>query len=342
MKKVVNILWTFVLPLLLAFLCFKGITYTDDFEGYAYTYNGERSSDIAYAMLESFGKYLKLDFESFYAIPIFVQLLLYTIAFRLYKVNAFVSFFAVLVMNYVAMANQLRYFIAFPLFLISVYYWCYERKRVLSVLLALLSVLFHSGTIALLIFFPLYEYIKRNKLSSRKILALYLFCGIIILLLFTTLGQFMFKVDEKYSYYTNKEGASLMGVLFIVFFASVCLFLLYNVFPKKNSLWKNNMDYPFLFSLSFFPVIFIIATFSRYQIISSRYVDPFFTVWIITLLSLKKDEQLKRPKLFIGSFIIVSFILCYLLPILVFGYNENSGLFKLLLIWESKGPLTLF
>lgn len=342
MKKLFSFLWTFVMPLLLAFLCFKGITYTDDFEGYTITYNSERSGDIAYAMLENFGKYLKLDFESFYAIPIFIQLLLYTIVFRLYKVNAFVAFFAVIAMNYVAMANQLRYFIAFPLFLISVYYWCYERKRMYAVFWAVLSVLFHSGTIALLIFFPIYEYINRKRLTSKRILTIYVIGGIVILAFFTALGQFMFNVDEKYSYYTNKEGATLLGVLFIVFFATICLFLLYWVYPKNKTIWETKRNYAFLFSFSFLPVIFIIATFSRYQIISSRYVNPFFSVWIITLLLLKRDGQLTSPTFFISLYVIIGLFINYLLPIIVLGYNEDSVLFKVLLIWESKGSLTLF
>ena len=156
MKKTIQFLWSFCLPLFLAFLCFKGITYTDDFEGYTITYNGERSGDYAYAMLENFGKWLKLDFEQFYAIPIFIQLLLYAIVFRLYKVNIFVSMFFLILLNFVAMANQLRYFIAFPLFLISVYYWCIREKKIFAAILAILSFLFHSGVIALMIFFPLF------------------------------------------------------------------------------------------------------------------------------------------------------------------------------------------
>ncbi len=337
MKKFLSFLWSFIVPLLLAFLCFKGITYTDDFEGYAMTYERERSGDVAYAMLEYLGVYLNLDFESFYAIPIFIQLLLYAVVFRLYKVNAFVSFFAVILLNYVAMANQLRYFIAFPLFLISVYYWCFERKKKIALAIAILSVLFHSGTIALIIYFPLYEYIYRKQLTSRRILSIYALLGIIVLLFFSAFGQFMFKVDEKYAHYTNSEGASLLGVLFIVLYGSLCLFFLYIVFPKDKGIWMKRFEYPFLFSLSFFPVIFIIATFSRFQIIASRYVDTFFVVWMITLLFLQKERQLKKPKLIIATYITLAFIVCYLLPIYVFGYSESSGLYKALLIWESKG-----
>lgn len=335
MKKTIQFLWSFCVPLFLAFLCFKGITYTDDFEGYTITYNGERSGDYAYAMLENLGKALKLDFERFYAIPIFIQLLLYAIVFRLYKVNIFVSMFFLILLNYVPMANQLRYFIAFPIFLISVYYWCVKEKKVLAISLAVLSFLFHSGIIALLIYFPLYEIIKKKRLQKKNILVIYTVLGVLILIIFSFLGQFMFNVDEKYSTYTEREGASLAGVLFIVLYAVVCLVLLNWKYPKIDSHKQNELTY--YYSLSFFPLIFIIATFSRYQIICSRYVDTFLAVWIIVILLFTKKKYIKNGHAFFVLFMIVSFVVKYLLPIYLFGYNENSGLYKALLIWASKG-----
>lgn len=314
------------------FLLFYGIQYTDDMNGYMVEYEEkvtEMGSDFGFVILENLCRANNVDFYDFYHIAIAIQLILFCWVFKRYGVNMIFAMICVLLTSYVQMANQIRYFIAFPLFLLSVYYFFIAKKNILAVILALLSISFHLGIIALYTFFPIYYFFERKKIAIKKQISLYFIAGLVVLILFQSFFSFVVQTNAHFSEY-GKEASSILGNLFAVLFSTACLLFIHF---SSRSLCINDDDklMKMIYSLSFFPIIFIIASFSGLQIVIARYVNVFISAWVILILLTKKKYSYRFYYSLL--FIVIAFLTRHVLNELFFG---TSDIEKIILIWASK------
>lgn len=316
------------------FLLFYNISYTDDYSSYELHYTTSTLTsfnDLGFFALEDIGRLMGFDFREFNNFAIFCQLMLYSLVFIKFKVNPSFGLTILAILNYVQLANQIRYFIAFPLFLLAAYYLLYKKRFVLGIILSLLSLSFHNGIITLMILYPIYYLFRNKRTNLRKQIVLFILIGLIAFLAFKTTMSLLQNIDEKYLSYTIVS-ASYQGMAYVLIYPlSIMLVLLYYLRITKYNFEDNLANFTIV--VSFFPLIWIMSSFTGYQVINARYVDPFFTIWIISiyLLIFKSRLHFKAFKLFAVSCIALSFK--YLLPYLIFGYSDID---KITLIWASK------
>jgi hypothetical protein len=178
-KKCINIL----LPVLLGLLVFYNISYTDDIHAYYDFYTSGEVGDYGFKILQDVGHYLNLDFLQFENLTYFLILLLFSLVFYKYRVNTYLGICLTILLNYVQIANQLRYFLAVPILLLSFYYFFISKKRFCGVILAIIAFLFHSGVIAWVLFIPLSILLKRRKTMHNKLVSTYIAIGIAVLIM---------------------------------------------------------------------------------------------------------------------------------------------------------------
>ena len=318
------------------YLLFDGISYTDDFSAYEADYNNGSdlgNNDYGFFLLISLCHLLGMDFGQFHNLSIFIGLALIALFLYYLKINVLIGMLFIVILNYVQMANQLRYFIAFPLFLLSVYCVHILEKRKLGVLLCVMAFLFHNGILGVMTFYPIYYFIQIRRLDRKKIITLYVLMGFFTLIVFANLSSYMVNMDDKYESYTTSEMASISGIGYMLLFSFINIASSYLV--QQNNNIKDNRENMLLFSLSMFPLIFFIATFSGMQIIVARYVNVFFIVWVVVLL---KFVISKRKILILSIYLLLSIASKYGMALAKFDiYDYNNDLVKIALIWQSRG-----
>lgn len=327
-KKFCDIL----LPALLGLFVFYNISYTDDIDAYYASYNGDEIGDYGYKLLEGIGNCLNFDFLQFENSIFFLILILFSIVFYLYRVNTYLGIFLTILLNYVQIANQLRYFLAVPVLLLSFYYFFIAHKKIFGIILSIVAFSLHSGVIAWMSFIPLTIWLESRHIGYNKLLKIYLVIGVVVLMTFATLSKYLFSIDQKYESYTA-DMSSWLGTVFILAYPVCCIVVVrycYKTYGTKILATKINS---LAYSMSLFSVVWCIASLSKYQVINARYVNAFFATWIIAMYS--KNEQFRFPLKLLLLFAISAIFLKQILPILLFGY-ETSDIYKATLIWQSK------
>jgi hypothetical protein len=282
------------------------ITYTADYDMYSnfYDWNYDET-DFLFRNLITFYHKNNWGFHALFATHVVAITLLFY--FFIVKLNANVFyilsiFIAVIFIPYI---NQIRYFLAFPFFLLASYYLFYSRNLFLFFLFGLLGALSHSGVIVLYSYFLFYLFVpERFHSIILKYTAAVLFLA--SYLLFNT--SFYLYFDHFGEYLRNGNQSSILGGIFNVLpilATLVPLFLL----DKKYTGNRQDKTYLFLKRTSFFTVAFIPASIFI-QIIGQRYVFPFLVVWIMFFLFLLRDKKISiRNRYIIFSYLFLVFIL---------------------------------
>lgn len=322
-----------IISVIVAFWLFKDIHYTDDFEAYERYYTGvvERQGDIGYRFLENIANKYNLSFFEFFNHIIFLQLVLFAFTFIKYKVNSAQGMFCTVLIYYVQMANQTRYFLALPLFLIGAHYLFVEKKYIISIAVFALSFSFHNGIITLFSFIPLYYFIKGNKFTKGGVIIFYLLLGFVGLARFSFLFQQLVERTGKFVIY---EGVNLsyLASLYLLVMPSLCLFVLWHQI-KGIEIKEMSETMKLTFGLSFFSIIWAIISFSGIQIINARYVNALFPIWVVFMLKSNKEFFNKRIPWSLFVFLFVAIVCKYIIPSYLFGFSDLD---KIQLIWMSK------
>jgi hypothetical protein len=232
-----------------------------------------------------------------------------------------------LIVNYVPVVNQIRYFVAFGLYIFSIYYF-YIKKYKLFGLFLVFSFLNHFGIIPLyLILF----FIRRNNIQIKT----YIIISIIVYIVIYLVQNIVILQDVwGFDLYLKEEMKStFLGGVFKMIPSIFLISLLYFI-NKRNAIQKDNKS-QFLYRLSFFPIIFI-PSITLTQIIGDRYVFNFIIIWlifIVTNLNINNKNMLLQ-KLFIVLVVYLVWFLLYHLPLYVFG--ESLLLEEFILSYESR------
>lgn len=314
-----------VIALFIFIIAFWGVRYNSDWEGYSYFYtHSDQSPDIAFGMLSDI--FVGYDFEYYYLYRSHIIVMSLAFLFFTSKFTDRYLFIVltILLFSYVTFGNQIRYYVAFPLALLAVYYLFVKKKFILHFMFATLAILNHS---AIIVFF----------LCFYLILLLYNYFSKYLVLLATLVNiicLFVFKILKGYisghfdAYFETEQESSLLGGLYSIFQCVLILFCIYCMIKslklRASSILKDR-KFIFLYLLSFCTSFFLILPSFTMQIINNRYITPLITVWIIFFLYIKDNEKNARIKrlcnIYIFIIIFIRVIWVYILPILLFHEN---------------------
>lgn len=279
-----------IIALFLLILAFWGLTYTADWEGYQLNYDGKvdyRDSLITYLSALSLSQ--GLDFRSFYRIQCILLSLIYVLAIRRLNANSLVMVVVLVLLDYVPVANQIRYYLAFPLSIIALYELILKKRIVLYLLLSTLAILSHSSIILLHLsfgsMFVIHKYFPRYK---------YLLLIISNICVFYIIQSNLIEIDEKYHNYFFQV-ASLKGGIYnsLTFILALCLIIRRKALLDR---YKQNTELlNFLFILTTSVYLFFLSGMT-YQIISNRLLGAMLPYTIIYLLYSDKELGLNNHK----------------------------------------------
>lgn len=304
-KKIVYYLWGFIFLLLFLYFTTK-ITYTADYEMYSNFYDWNYDdTDFLFRNLITFYQKNNWGFQALFATHVVAITVLFYLFITKLNANVFYVLSIFISLIFVPYINQIRYFLAFPFFLLASYYLFYSRNLFLFFFFALLSALSHSGVIVLYSYFLFYIFVPEKfrsiilKLSAAVLfLASYLIVNTSFYIYFDHFGEYL----------RNQNQSTILGGIFNILptlAVVIPLFLL----DKKYTGNRSDKTYLFLRRTSFFTVTFIPASIFM-QIIAQRYVFPFLVVWIMFFLFLIKDKKTSiRNRYIIFSYLLLIFVL---------------------------------
>ena len=268
-------------------LVFGSVTETTDWSGYEYIYeNDEFPIDLTFRFLSSQTKLLGLNYIDLYQFHVFLTgaLLIFFIS-RFTSNIFFVTTFLILIL-FIPLANQIRFFLSLSLFINAVYFLCIKRNKFLFLFLGILSVLTHIGIVPLLLFCKIY-FIKKDEKYLKIVILISILSTIIIFVLSNIIGamQEIGLRENLDSYIKDEYASSFLGTLFqispiLVFVVFIFTNKIY--FIKKINQFKDE-KLKFLYRLTIFSFLFIPASFFT-QIILFRYCISLSFVWILLIL----------------------------------------------------------
>lgn len=322
------------ISLMITLLLTWGIKYTADTEFYKVFYEIQwEDTDLMYFFLTKKFNQFGFSYFDLYKFYIVTYILLHYYLISRFNKNVFYIFLVYFILNYVQFVNQIRYYMAFPLFLLSLYFFIIEKKIILAIIFTMLAFISHSAIALLYVFVPMFYFL--NTKSYFK--TVFVISGIVFLIVLALYQFGLATYLEHFGEYFNSEmTSSFLGGLFNALPSVVYIIFLY-ILDKKYRMkyeYKNDKYYQFISKLSFFTVIFIPSSFFI-QVLCHRYVFPFLIIWVIHILYIIRNfSQQKKMIYFFTVFLINIFVglLIYFMPSLIinssFYYDELSEIIK--------------
>ncbi|MEC5166457.1 hypothetical protein RCH18_002197 [Flavobacterium sp. PL11] len=304
-----------------------GVTDTADWEAYLWRFDDPDSkSDLLFRYLTVLAVLLGYSFEIIYQLHLVIFGFFFAFFISRFTKNIFLVLIFYLVINYVPLVNQIRYYLALSFFLSSMYLLFCAKRKVLSVLLLILSILSHSSMVVLILF-PFLSHYSTNKNFLKRIFYAS-FSLFVLVFCFITLGISNFL--PHYDLYFGKElTSSIIGGIFNNL--PFIIFIIFLYIKQKSDVLKypellEDQKFILLSRLSLFTIIFIPAAFYL-QVLGHRYVQGFLVVWICLFLYPLRLEKSFYPYFssLIGLLSLLIFLLfyIYILTPLLFGEADS-------------------
>ena len=302
-----------------------GVRDTADNFMFEYFYDNEwEKIDPMFIYLSKLMNAYGYDYYAFYRVHLITYTLAYFYLISRYTSNIFYVFLVFFVLYYVPYVNQIRYYMAFPFFLLSLHYFVYRRNLWLFALFGFLSVTSHAAIIVLYGFLPMYYLVKSKNFFRIALIASASAFTAVLLLFQVGLIQMI----EHFGSYAGKGmTSSLSGGIFNALPYFMYLGYLYIVdkrYRKRNPDFESDQLYGYLSKLSFFTIIFIPSSFLM-QVLGHRYVFPFIIIWVIFFLYMMRNESNKSKFL---NFLAFALVHCavgysiYILPKILMGESH--------------------
>jgi hypothetical protein len=325
-KDLIHRYFVVLFSLFLYCFVFFNITYTDDWSAYELIFNGTIKTDFLLGTLCDVAVIHGYTFASVYKLHVFLTGVLFVMFIARFVDNGLVVVFIFILLLFVPVANQIRYFLAFALFLNSVYFLVVKKNKVLFVVFLIFSLLSHLAVVVLYLFILL----LRLKNIKYYILSLFL-TGIGTLLLLLLLkrvgfGELFSHFDE---YLSNSKLSSFVGGVYnslpaVFFLLFLCLKVKSRL--KTCDTWMKDERFIFLYKLSLFAFVFVLPSFV-FQILVNRYTYPFSIVWLMLYVYViqwdKNVYSVFNNLLKLFLFVLFLFCYIYILPYFLFGNSES-------------------
>ncbi len=305
------------------------ITYTADWVNYLYVFEDQEqeTKDFFIRFITLKFEQWGLEYKHVFRFHIIVIAVLFTLfANKFLKNSLLLVIICFLIADYVPVVNQIRYFVAFGLYLFSVYYF-YIRKYRLFGLFTVLAFLNHIGII------PLYLILLfiRKDVQTKIYIA---FSIIVYTVVYAVLNINILQDAWGFEAYLQEEMKStLLGGIFKMLPSILVVILLY--YTHKKSTVEKDDEMQFLYRLSLFPIIFI-PSITLTQVVGDRYVFNFIIIWIIFIVRNLKinNKNMLLQKVYVILIVFIVWYLVYILPFDVFG--ESPLLDEFIQSYESR------
>ena len=287
------------LALFIFIFAYWKITYTVDWEGYEYLFaHPDESRDYMQAVISQYMGDNGYSYQDFFKLHILIISICYVKLFSDLKANPLFLVLLLLSCNYVAIGNQIRFFVSFPLAFLALHQYI-NRKYIISILLAILSVAFHYSIIILFVSFLVFYHFFSKGSFVRQFL--YVIGGSLLISFLIRSGYY---VQEQYlSYFKHSFISSVLGGLLTMLPSligfSLVWYMHYRVKRKAPHILFDN-QYLFLFTASVCTSVLVFLGFSM-QIFISRFMTPLLPLWIIYMIKsgqLSKSLSIKRQATF--------------------------------------------
>jgi len=330
-KIVSTFLGSFVFYLLL-----YNVTYNSDWDTYEAIYNGSKeNSDFLFNLISEFYLARRYDYSFVYKTHILLMGTGFVyFASRFSYSNVFIVISTYLLFQLIPLSNQIRYYVAFAFFLISIYNLIVAKNKFGFAAFAILSLLSHAGTILMYPFLFFYYKTKSEKYFPKLILFSFILAAFFYIIYSVNLVY-----SNRLSSYFEQEGfSSVAGGIFtnsIWMLWSLFIFLKHKILTKSASnTIKYDIKYQFLYKLSLYSVIFYPISLIV-QIFCHRYILSSLIVWVTYILYSMKYEsslfrRLRAISIFLGL-VFVTFFHQYLLPGYLFANSGNDLAAELLM-----------
>lgn len=267
-----------ILALVVLILPYWGIHYTSDWKAYNYYFeHPSESRDYFFSILATFFGEHGYVYEDLYKFNILLIGFCYLFLFRKTNTNPILLALITVGINYVALGNQIRFFLAFPCCVLSFYFFI-DKKYINSILLIVFAILNHKTTLILFSILLLSSIIIYKSKTSKQ--ALYLVIANVIIY---SLLNYSISFDEKYNNYLSSSNmSSLIGGLFNIFPYLFPIFFSYKLNQIVSDyypiLTRSNV-YKFLFISSIATSVFLLSGI-QIQVLSNRFIMSFLPIFI--------------------------------------------------------------
>lgn len=269
---------------------FWGVTYTADWVNYESFFTGKQESrDIGFAYLTDVFNNLDAEYQILFRFHIVLMAAAYLLFFSRIRASAWIIAFYV-VINYVALGNQIRYYVALPLTFLALYEFVIKRNSLYYLLFTVVSVLMHFSILVFQLCFFLVYYL--SLYFRRSLLSVIIVVNIVgFFLLMSGLG-----FQERYVAYLSEDRTSTwIGGLYNILpslISILCLlmirryidleksFICYDDSENVASCYDDYDEvFDFLFVLSVSTSLLILPSLQM-QILCNRFIFACLPVWL--------------------------------------------------------------
>lgn len=305
---------------LLLYMALYGVLHNGDWDAHKLIFLGEMEYPNAYffSFVSSIFNALGYGFVSvyrFHIILIACGLILFVTKFQ--RSYIFPCIFIYLVFQIVPLSNQIRYYVAFFLFLNAIANLIVLRKIPSFYIYSILAISSHLG---ILLMYPfLYFYYNIKKYERTILLAGVGLAGVFLLL--WAVGSSLPFGFRRFEYYLSSDSfSSIKGGVFNVFIWCLWICYVWSIDQKIHRAHINTKEdskYNVLYKLSFYSVIFV-PTGLFIQILAHRYIIASLIIGLCFCfysLQYERDrwQRLRRVSL-IALLFLVTFLYQYILP----------------------------
>ena len=299
-------------------LLFFGIHYTADWENYEYfILNPEVCPDYLYRYFVYIFSDYEIGYGFLFKIHVLLMALVYVFLARLIIAIPEISIIYAIEI-YLLMANQIRFYLAWPLMLLAIYVF-YRKKYILFIILSVISVLSHQATAIVIVVVLVCDFVFR-RLSFGKFL-----CLLLSLSAFLTFFICFCLDDERINHYKMLHSqATILGGMWNELPFVICILIvarIHNIVLSVRPYVCHDIKYRYLFCLSMSVVLFLGVGFYL-QTCIQRYVESMLLIWMMYIIYCYRIIQIKRFKM---EFIQLFFIVIGISPIFSLLYYVLTG-----------------
>lgn len=315
------------------------VTYNNDWDMYEAIFRGDAEyGDFVFNFISQTFYNRGYDYQSVYKLHIFIiGVAFFYFASRNSYSNVFAIITTYLLFQLIPVSNQIRYFVAFPFFLIAVYQLIVCKNKTAFIVFAVISFLSHSAILMMFPFLYFYNYVNDESYIRKLVISSFILAAFFYLIF---LIGFVFSFHFG-SYFEPEFLSSFAGGIFNNFIWFFWIWFIYSINKRLcNSdaeLLKSDTKYQFFYKLSLYCILFFPVSILM-QVISHRYIAASLIVWLSYFFYSLQYEESNRNKLksILMFFLITTFTFFYLyfLPTYVLGISATEIVFELFLFNE--------
>lgn len=287
------------------------------------------STDFLFTKIAEYALIYNHGYDNVYLFHIIIEAFLLSLFINKYTNRPFFVLSIFMMLNIVNVANQLRFFLGFAMFLYAIS--IYNKNKIFYYILGITAVLSHASLIICFLYVPIRKVLLKINIKTYLILFIFIFISIPIMQIVVSiiLPQFT-------KYFESSNTSSWLGGVFTIF--PVLLFVFRIMFINEKLVKKHNVivlneKYKFLFSLSLFSFLFMPLSI-YYHVFAHRFLFTFNMIWTCFLLKVNFEVPKsllyisRREILMLNLFLIVWF---YYATELLLDYNYYLDNLKVML-----------